>query len=498
MLRSQLCCTVSCLILVVAAVASDEIAPREIPSRAFNLPGQIPSTVKQGTPPRLNVLELAQATSSEAAEKPDEPSKGSKEGPSFSREIAPIIVGNCLGCHNERAMRKNGKLDLSTFEKLKKGGNSGPVFESGEPDDSHLYLRLTGDETPRMPRGAGDRPLAEASIEKVGAWIKAGAKFDGPSPTALLSTYAATPEQLRIESLAKLSESERDKLVESRGLERWKKGNPKTPAEIETGKSVMLFSLLPKARAEAIVKLMDTQHNTIQSLVAPQAPREPLEKISFYVFNERAHFVEFVRSLEDREVDRDEQRSVALTGEAPYIAVIDPLGGRDEPVSTTKRTSRSRKKARQESMEGPDRSLGGLLTDSLTVGMIERVSKNPPLWLSQGLGAYFGSRIDLQSPHTYQLRRIAFERWQANWTTEANEALGGEGKAEVVEAIGFAMIEALASNRATRPLLPEFVDSLLKDNAKLDDVLKSVLGTDRANFLAGTQQFVGINYGRRR
>ncbi len=39
---------------------------------------------------------------------------------------------------------------------------------AGMPDESHLYLRLTGDETPRMPRGA-NRQLSEAAIEKVGA-----------------------------------------------------------------------------------------------------------------------------------------------------------------------------------------------------------------------------------------------------------------------------------------------------------------------------------------
>ena len=33
--------------------------------------------------------------------------------------IAPIFVGNCVRCHNEKAMAKNGKLNLTSFESLR-------------------------------------------------------------------------------------------------------------------------------------------------------------------------------------------------------------------------------------------------------------------------------------------------------------------------------------------------------------------------------------------
>src|SRR4051812_8584228 len=35
-------------------------------------------------------------------------SSGKESGPSFARDIAPIIVGNCLGCHD--AAKRRGKL----------------------------------------------------------------------------------------------------------------------------------------------------------------------------------------------------------------------------------------------------------------------------------------------------------------------------------------------------------------------------------------------------
>src|SRR5262245_17909184 len=71
------------------------------------------------------------------------PAAPEEAGLKFSRDIAPIIVGNCIGCHNEKAMAKNGKLNLTSFETLKKGGADGEIVEPGKPEESHLYLRLT-------------------------------------------------------------------------------------------------------------------------------------------------------------------------------------------------------------------------------------------------------------------------------------------------------------------------------------------------------------------
>ena len=426
----------------------------------------------------------------------DKPASTETEGLKFSRDIAPILVGNCIGCHNEKAMAKNGKLDLTTFEKLKKGGAGGAGFVAGMPEESHLYLRLTGDETPRMPRGA-NRQLSEASIEKVGAWLKAGAVFDGTDPKAPLTSYAATPEQLRAAELAKLSVADRDKLVETKGLERWKKGNSKDTPQVTPGKNFMLFGVLPKDRVNSTLKLAEAQYPKIVGLISSAGSREPIEKIGLYVFNERSHFVEFVRSNENREIDKSEEGTASLGEAEPYVAVVDPLGGRDEPATSARRPSRSKKKSRDESTD-VDRTLGGLITDYLAAGVVKRESEKAPVWLSLGVGSFFGSRVDPRSPSTQRLRRAAYEQFDLGWTTRANDALGGEGKPENVRAIGFGIIEALATAPQTRAALPQFVQGLVENPGKLDDVLKEALGTDRAQFLAGTGEFVGTNYGRSR
>src|SRR5262245_1186347 len=87
---------------------------------------------------------------------------GRDPGLKFSRDIAPILVGNCIGCHNPE--RKRGKFDLTTFEKLMAGSDVEKVIVPGKPEESHLVLRLRGEETPKMPQGANNN-LADEAIE---------------------------------------------------------------------------------------------------------------------------------------------------------------------------------------------------------------------------------------------------------------------------------------------------------------------------------------------
>lgn len=498
-----------CLTLATVAL-SEETSRRSASLGPDNAQGREVTDRQPHTAPQI--IRIAQKSRSKKKMEKDKPAEpddaaptppaGSKpasaetEGLKFSRDIAPILVGNCIGCHNEKAMAKNGKLDLTTFEKIQKGGAGGAGFVAGMPEESHLYLRLTGDETPRMPRGA-NRQLSEATVEKVGAWLKAGAVFDGKDPKALLTSYAATPEQLRTAELEKLSVAERDKLVETKGIERWKKGNSKTTPQVTPGKNFMLFGVLPKGRVTSTLKVVDTQYPKIVGLISPSGSSEPLEKIGLYVFSERSEFVEFVRSNENREVDKLEQGTASLNVPEPYVAVVDPLGGHEEPAAPARRSGRSKKKSRDDSTEA-ERSLGGLITDYVATGVVKRESEKAPVWLSLGLGSFFGSRVDPRSPSTQHLRRAAYQQFDQGWTNRANDALGGEGKPESVRAIGFGIIEALAMEPQTQASFPLFVKGLIENPGKLDDVIKNSLGADRAQFLAGTGEFVATHYGRSR
>ena len=408
----------------------------------------------------------------------------------FSRDIAPILVGNCIGCHNAKLRR--GKFDMTSFKKLMEGAAKEKVVIPGKPDESPLVLRIKGEEKPKMPPGA-NRNLADVAIGKIERWVQAGAQLDaGIDENASLASIASTPQQLRNAELARMTPEARDQHVEKVGRDRWKKVSSKTTPEVTPGAHFLLFGNLPKERASAALKGMEGQYTQLRNLLsAPNSPAlDWVEKVSLYVFNDRNSFVEFVRGIENREVDPEDRSTSDLKGFEPYVAVIDPHGGREEPAgSSPRKTARSK---RDDSAAGTSRSLGGVLAEQFAIGCLKQAG-DPPRWLTLGLGAYQASHVEPRNPYFQGLRRRAFDLCERGWTTLAPEALGGEGNSDDIRAVGFALIECMAST--ARPALPAFVRGMLSGQAKLDDVIQSVLMWDRSQFLEASREWVGMRYG---
>lgn len=110
---------------------------------------------------------------------------------SFIRDVAPMLVKNCLACHGP--LDAKGAFQVVNYELLLKPGESGMASVTpGHPDQSEL-LRLI-EETDKelwMPR-EGDR-LADEEIARVKLWIEQGATFDGPDPKAALASIIPEP-----------------------------------------------------------------------------------------------------------------------------------------------------------------------------------------------------------------------------------------------------------------------------------------------------------------
>ena len=90
---------------------------------------------------------------------------------SFSKEVLPILKAGCGKCHS--GGNAKGKLDLSSYASIKKGGSGGPAFVEGNPDKSPLVTSISGDK-PEMPKKAA--PLTKAQIATISSWVKEGAK----------------------------------------------------------------------------------------------------------------------------------------------------------------------------------------------------------------------------------------------------------------------------------------------------------------------------------
>lgn len=110
---------------------------------------------------------------------------------SFANDVAPVLVEQCLACHNGRTAK--GRFSLETYQALMKGGESGLAVTPGDGDFSSLVqLVETGD----MPKD-GD-PLPPEKVTVLRRWIAQGARLDDGKPTdkPLASIMPKPPQPL--------------------------------------------------------------------------------------------------------------------------------------------------------------------------------------------------------------------------------------------------------------------------------------------------------------
>ncbi|HBI46813.1 MAG TPA: hypothetical protein DDY78_28760, partial [Planctomycetales bacterium] len=96
----------------------------------------------------------------------------------FEKNIRPLLANKCYQCHNRQSKKAKGGLLLDSQEGLLKGGDSGPLVVTGDPDKSLLIkaVRYT-DEDLRMPPD-GEK-LTGAQVADFEVWVKMGAPLPG-------------------------------------------------------------------------------------------------------------------------------------------------------------------------------------------------------------------------------------------------------------------------------------------------------------------------------
>jgi mono/diheme cytochrome c family protein len=412
-------------------------------------------------------------------------------GLKFSLDIAPILKANCNGCHskNGRGVTK-GKLDMSTFANLEKGTPVHKVFVPGKPEESELIQRITSDDEGKMPPPGNNRALSADAIAKITRWVKEGGQLDADvDPKAPLDSYAPSGKQLHDRRVAQMPSKERDQKVVDTGQARWKQSGAKQKPEVVPGTHFILFSNLPNDRATTTLKAMDAQYNRLKRRLGSQSMEWP-EKVGLYVFSTDKEFIEFIRSVEGRDVDAQESRfSQKLGVPQPYVAAADPAGGkREEP----QRRRAKAKKSEESDGVGSDRTLLGLLTEGVGAGSVAAAGK-APRWLSEGMGLCLAREVEPGSPYYRRLQATARQNVEQGWPTKATQALGGQLAAEDQRAVSFALVDCLMHSEDLSGRFPAFLRGLLERGPEaLDDVLKNVYdGATREGFLNLTGQLVG-------
>jgi hypothetical protein len=125
-------------------------------------------------------------TTDEETEAPEEsdtspaPDTGTEDAVSFTKQVAPILVGRCGRCHVDDS---KGDFEMPTYAALMKGPESGPVIVAKKPDDSTLIQLVEDGEMP--PR---DGPIPAKDVKLLKDWVAQGAKYDGKSRTTKLTS----------------------------------------------------------------------------------------------------------------------------------------------------------------------------------------------------------------------------------------------------------------------------------------------------------------------
>lgn len=94
-------------------------------------------------------------------------------GPTYARDIRPILQARCVVCHNRGTVDNttvSGGLALDSYAAMKRGVSGQkprPVIAAGRSRDSALYARLVASSPSRlMPKGGPALPAAQISLIK--------------------------------------------------------------------------------------------------------------------------------------------------------------------------------------------------------------------------------------------------------------------------------------------------------------------------------------------
>lgn len=111
---------------------------------------------------------------------------------SFTRDLAPVLMKRCVGCHGERVGLAGYRAH--TFQAfMRPGASKAPAVVAGNPDKSRLFhLLVEKSPAKRMPKS--DDPLSPAQVQAFRQWIREGAKFDGKNAAAPLNTLLGPRE----------------------------------------------------------------------------------------------------------------------------------------------------------------------------------------------------------------------------------------------------------------------------------------------------------------
>lgn len=242
------------------------------------------------------------------------PAATGKETVSFSRDIAPLLMSNCNGCHYN-GTRNSGGLQFDAFAGLIKGGDSGVALKPTKPEESLLIKKLRGTEGARMPMGRS--PLSDEQIQLVATWIQEGATFDGQSKDAKLEQVVSQAWA------AKASHKELMEKRMTRAREKWKLVAPKREADEAHDDQIHIIGDIGAENVSDLLKQSHTALNQVRKMFKINS-KEPLIKggITIFALKQRYDYSEFGTMLESRSLPPEWSSHWRYDNLDVYVAMV--------------------------------------------------------------------------------------------------------------------------------------------------------------------------------
>ena len=250
-----------------------------------------------GADPEESLVNLAPDAKPAVAAKLTVMQATGKETVSFANDIAPVLNKSCANCHGN-GRRASGRFNLTTFQNMLRGGESGAPVAPGKPADSLLVKMLKGTAgSQRMP--AKQPPLADEVIAKIETWIKEGATFDGPNPGQHIREVAALGKARR-STHEQLSADRRETAAKN-----WNLGMPGIDADQVETKDFLLMGDIGEKTLASYGELAESIVPKIGNLMKLPAD-QPLIKgrMTLFLFRQRYDYSEFGKMVEKRQLPK--------------------------------------------------------------------------------------------------------------------------------------------------------------------------------------------------
>ena len=332
---------------------------------------------------------------------------------SFAANIAPLLLENCAGCHDDDEPESN--FSMMTLERLLRGGRAGPAIKAGSGADSLLVKKLkgTGIEGQRMP--LSKPPLPDDVIALVQKWIDQGAKLDLLTSKTDLETVAAAGRAQH------LSHAELTKVRFAAGASLWARAIPdEKPVVVDRGEFVVIGNLSP-SRMDALADAAESVSRRLHEefTAADASPSAPWLKggLVVYAFAKAYDFSSFWQSVLSDERPKGMVADAGASGDVVYAAVVAPTGDADDAAA----------------------DLRGLLTEQMTAAAL--LDRGAPAWFAHGAGRALAMKTAPKSPLVQAWRRdlpAALQR-----TVSPADFLAGHGDRAAASVVGGGFVAAL-------------------------------------------------------